>query len=156
MYICVRRIDFISVYFIFWLDCGILVFLFFLRHVSCLSSVALRVSLDCQFLHHRFSLTYVNIFKMFNIIALSITTLFTRLYVRVDILRTFGKHIIKRVVYLCVMGNNFASFYDFLLNLELFRQCCIFPPLYYQHIDCVNITDHTPNFLYSASNNMLP
>ena len=63
---------------------------------------------------------------------------------------------VHAVVYLCVMDNNFASFYDFLLNLELFRQCCIFPPLYYQHIYCVYITDHAPNFLYSASNNMLP
>ena len=34
---------------------------------------------------------------MFNIIALSITTLFTQLYVRVDILLTCGKHLHDRI-----------------------------------------------------------
>ena len=48
------------------------------------------------------SQTYLNIFKMFKIIALSITTLFTQLYVRVDILLTCGNHLHDRITSLRV------------------------------------------------------
>ena len=92
----VSNIDSASIYLIFRCCFGILVF-----WVVCFSSYVLFVQW-CQ--------------------CLWITKIFALLYVRVN-KTSLIRHLL---LHLFAMGNDFSSFFVFLLNLELFQQCCIF------------------------------